>query len=99
MIPLKDTVAIVPAGLKDKWGINTEGVPYELPSKISFNLKHKDDSFVPDGSLLLKGKQNLDMTAKFRFTAFDGKTYEVIPTEIKPIKDTNGKILFTKVFF
>jgi hypothetical protein len=99
MIKLTSEVIRYTAGEKDKWGISSKTLPETIPAKVDVKLKIVDNTIVPEGSILLKGKLIINMTDKFQFTAYDGKTYEVVPKSMKVIKDTSGKILFTKVSY
>lgn len=97
-----------PVGL-DRWGLlqsSAEEVPYK--ARVRYQIEERiagKTTGQPVKNIIVSGQMILEVDAKFShdtvltFTAKDGKKYEVIPKQVKPISDFNARPIYWKVIF
>jgi hypothetical protein len=108
ILPMTDTVQVMKSGGYDDWGIVRQGVVETHKCRLKYkldlrgnevNTKNSTLEIVPFGTVWFEGFVDINYDDKISFVGYDGVTYTAVPDEIKPIRDLEGNIIYTKVSF
>jgi len=105
MIEFVDLVRVLKAVKLDSWGVSVNSdTPEDVPCKIFYSLKLEElknaegDTVRVFAKIYFEGLYNIGFEDKISFTddfGVEHKNLEIL--DVKPIKDFNNEILYTKV--
>ena len=102
LIPLKQTITVVPPGIRDEWGNSVRGVPYTLKARVdevTATVQNQVGDEVLSGfTIMLDKLADLSYDHEIIFTNELGVTIKRKPIKIEPIRMINGKAALTTVY-
>ncbi|MFD9628674.1 hypothetical protein [Peribacillus muralis] len=107
MIPINCDLTIIRTRLDD-WGIGVEDFRELYKSYMNYKLDLRGNEVntrnstlesIPAGSTIIKGNITLSQDDTLEWLGNNGETLRAKPDDITYIKDSTGKVMFTKVAF
>jgi hypothetical protein len=107
MIP-KNAEVTIHRNVVDSWGIGVEGVTETYKVYLNYRLDLRGNEVntrngtlesLPIGSIYFTGSVTLSQDDDISWIGHDGKRLKAKPDDINYIKNSSGKVVFTKVSF
>lgn len=107
MIPINCNLTITRTKL-DKWGVGVEDFKESYKGYMNYKLDLRGNEVntrnstlesIPVGSVIIKGNVTISQDDNLEWLGQDGKILIAKPDDVNFIKDSTGKVVFTKVAF
>lgn len=107
MIPINCNLTVTKTKL-DNWGVGVEDFKESYEGYMSYSLNLRGNEIntqnatiesIPVGSVIVKGNVTISQVDNLEWLGNEGKMLKAKPSDVIYIKDSNGKVAFTKVAF